>query len=63
MSANLDSVSALSTFVYAAQFIITDGFMSFKKELMVSNFNRSKVLIVEKTQDKESITIRNFLKF
>ena len=37
--------------------------MSFKKELMVSNFNRSKVLIVEKTQDKESITIRNFLKF
>ena len=54
MFANLDSVSALSTFVYAAQFIITDGFMSFKKGLIESNFNKSKVLIVEKIQDKES---------
>ena len=42
---------------------MTDGFILFKKKLMVSNFNKSKVLIVEKTQDKESITIRNFLKF
>jgi hypothetical protein len=50
---NLDSVSALSTFVYAAQLTMTVGFMLFKKEFIVSSLNKSKVLIVEKIQDKE----------
>ena len=37
-----------------------DGFILFKKELMVSNLNRSKVLIVEKIQDKESKLLEIF---